>query len=177
MEYDLCSYYEEKPHRIRRIIWYFLNSLVYPLFMKKARTAILRFAGAKIGRMCLFYRSVRVYAPWLLEIGDKVCVGPRVNLYNKGGLKIGSNVVISQDVFICTASHDIKSPVMKMMADEIRICDKVWIAAKATILPGVTIGEGAVVGACAVVAKDIPPWSVAVGNPARVVGARTIHYE
>jgi len=51
----------------------------------------------------------------------------------------------------------------------IRICDKVWIGMNAIILKGVTIGEGAVVAAGAVVTKDVPPWTVAAGNPARVV--------
>jgi acetyltransferase-like isoleucine patch superfamily enzyme len=63
---------------------------------------------------------------------------------------------------------------MKLVTKPIRIEDNAWVAAKVTILPGVTIGEGAVVGACTVVAKDVPPWSVVVGNPARVVGKREL---
>ena len=68
----------------------------------------------------------------------------------------------------------VSSPLMALVTKPVKICDQSWIAAKATVLPGVTIGEGAVVGACAVVAKDVKPWSIAVGNPARGVGSRTL---
>ena len=83
-------------------------------------------------------------------------------------------MVISQDAYLCTASHDIASPIMKLLTKPIRVGSNVWIAAKATILPGVTIGEGAVIGACAVVSKDVSSWSVVVGNPAKEVGSRNL---
>ena len=107
-----------------------------------------------------------------VTIGDNVFIGAESVVLP--GVTIGSNVVISQDAYICTASHDVSSPSMALVTKPVKICDQSWIAAKATVLPGVTIGEGAVVGACAVVAKDVKPWSIAVGNPARVVGSRTL---
>jgi len=61
-----------------------------------------------------------------------------------------------------------------LIQKEIRIDDFVWIAAQTFVGPGVTIGEGAVVGACAVVTKDVAPWTVVAGNPARLVKMRTI---
>ena len=97
-----------------------------------------------------------------------------MNLYCKDEIHIGKQVIVSQDAYLCTASHDVSSPVMKLVTKPIRIENNAWVAAKVTILPGVTIGDGAVVGACAVVARDVPPWSVAVGNPARVVGKREL---
>ena len=127
-----------------------------------------------MGSFCAIYPTVRVYAPWKVFLEDYVCLGPHVNLYCKDVIHIGKQVIVSQDAYLCTASHDVSSPVMKLVTKPIRIEDNVWVAAKAAILPGVTIREGAVVGACAVVAKDVPPWSVAVGNPARVVGKREL---
>ena len=174
MEYVLHSYREAKPHGFKRKVWYVLNAILFPLLLNRWRIILLRFMGAKIGKLCRIYRSVRIYAPWNLVLGDKVCIGPNVNIYNKGRVVIGTNVVISQDVYICTASHDISSPVMALVTRPVAIESKVWIAAKASILLDVTIGEGSVVGACSVVAKDISPWSVVVGNPARVVGERKI---
>ena len=103
-----------------------------------------------------------------------MCVGPRVEVYCKDKVSIGSQVVVSQDAYLCTASHDITSPVMKLLTKPIKVGDKVWIAAKATVLPGVEIGDGVVIGACAVVAKDVRPWAIAVGNPASVVGERKL---
>jgi putative colanic acid biosynthesis acetyltransferase WcaF len=107
-------------------------------------------------------------------LGDFVCIGPNVEIYNKASVTIGNNVVISQDSYLCTASHDISSPTMMLITKPIVIGDNVWIGAKANILPGVTIGEGAVVGACAVVAKDVPAWSVVIGNPAKVIKKRNL---
>ena len=171
---DLHSYKEAKPNRKKRIVWFFVNSLVFPLLSNRNRSRILRLFGARVGKLCRIYRSVRFYAPWNLVFGENVCIGPRVNIYNKDQVAIGNQVVISQDVFLCTASHDLSSPVMSLLTKPIRIGSESWIAAKATILPNVEVGEGAVVGACAVVAKDVPPWSVVVGNPARVVGHREL---
>jgi len=87
---------------------------------------------------------------------------------------VGSQVVVSQDAYLCTASHDITSKTMELVTNPIKIGSNVWIAAKATVLPGVVIGDGVVIGACAVVAKDVRPWAIAVGNPASVVGERKL---
>ena len=103
-----------------------------------------------------------------------MCIGPRVEIYNKAPIVVGNNVVISQDAWLCTASHDIRSPKMDLVLKNVQISDNVWIAARASILPGVKIGAGAVVGACAVVTRDIEPWKVAGGNPALKVGRRML---
>jgi acetyltransferase-like isoleucine patch superfamily enzyme len=60
------------------------------------------------------------------------------------------------------------------IAETIRVEDHVWIGARAVILPGVTIGEGAVVGAGSIVSRNVPPWSIAVGNPAKVIKKREL---
>lgn len=171
---NLYSYREKKDHPIALKIWRLLNALTFGWCGNRIRQFLLRAFGAKIGKGCLICRGVTVYAPWKLKIGEMVCVGPYVELYNKANINIGNGVVISQDSYLCTASHDISSPVMALTKEPIIIADNVWVAAKASVLLGVNIGEGAVVGACAVVAKDIPPWSVVVGNPAKVVGIRKL---
>ena len=103
-----------------------------------------------------------------------MCIGPRSEIYDKDIVSVGDNVVISQDAYICTAGHDPHSPIMAPKNAPVVIGSSVWIAAKATVLPGVKIGEGSVVGACAVVAHDISPWKIAVGNPAKVVKERRL---
>ena len=173
MQVELSSYHEDKPCRFKRIAWALVNATVFKLLGSRLRNVLLRLFGAKIGRS-LVYRSVKIFAPWELEIGDWSCIGPRVEIYNKARVAIGNNSVISQDSYLCTASHDISSPQMKLITRPIGISDNVWIAAKASVLPGTTIGEGAVVGACAVVTKDVEPWTVVGGNSAKVIKKRCL---
>ncbi len=173
MEISLGEYSEAKPHFLRLVLWRAVEKVLW-VFPNMLRILVLRFFGAKIGKRCLICRGAKFYAPWNFECGDFVCIGPRVDVYCKGKVSIGSQVVVSQDAYLCTASHDITSPVMKLLTKPIMVGDNVWIAAKATILPGVTVNNGVVVGACAVVAKDVPELAVVVGNPAKVAGERNI---
>lgn len=82
--------------------------------------------------------------------------------------------MISQDVYLCGGTHDYTSSSYPLVCRPIAVEADVWIAAGAFIGPGVRIGQGAVVGARAVVFRDVPPWSVVVGNPARVIKRRVI---
>lgn len=173
-ELDLVHYSEVKPHYFKMVVWRVFNALAFPVLPRGLRIFSMRLFGAKIGKNCLFKRSARFYAPWNFCCGDAVCVGPRVEVYNKGLVEIGDNVVISQDAWLCTASHDIASPGMALVVHPVKIGNNVWVAARASVLPGVTIGEGAVIGACAVVAKDVEPWTVVAGNPASAKGRRVL---
>lgn len=173
-ELDLVHYRENKPHYLKMVVWRMYNALVFPLLPRSMRTLSLKMFGAKIGKCCLFKRRAKFYAPWNFVCGDAVCVGPRVEIYNKNLVAIGSNVVISQDVWVCTASHDVSSARMELKTRPVRIGNNVWIAAKAAILPGVEIGDGAVVGACSVVAGNVEEWSIVVGNPAIKKGQRIL---
>ncbi len=124
-----------------------------------------------------FYPSVKVWAPWNLELGSYVAIDDAVNLYSADKIKIGTKVAISREAFICTASHDITKPNRPLVTAPITICDGVWIGARAIVLPRVTIGEGAVVAAGAVVTKDVEPWTVVGGNPAKVIKKRELKCE
>lgn len=174
MKVDLSRYQEAKPNRIKRIVWSMLNVTLFRCLPSCMRNGLLRTFGAKIGKS-LVYRSVKIFAPWNLELGDYSCVGPRVELYSKDKITIGDSSVISQDSYICTASHDITSPVMATLNKPVSIGSNVWIAAKAAIMPGSTIADGSVVAACAVVVKDVEPWSVVGGNPAKFIKKRELH--
>lgn len=174
VELDLVHYAEVKPHYFKMVIWRIFNAVVFPLLPRRLRTMSLRLFGARVGKNCLFKRLAKFYAPWNFKCGDAVCIGPRAEIYNKDVVEIGNNVVISQDAWLCTASHDISSPRMTLKTNPIKIGSSVWIAARTAVLPGVTIGDGVVVGSCAVVAKDVPPLAVVVGNPAKVVKFRKL---
>jgi acetyltransferase-like isoleucine patch superfamily enzyme len=113
--------------------------------------------------------------------GRKVFLGER-NVINFGCLldgrkfqiRTGSNVSIGPEATILTLGHDPRSPVFADRGGDVLIGDRVWIGYGAIILPGVKIGQGAVVGAGAVVTKNVEPYSIMVGNPARKIGERTV---
>lgn len=88
-----------------------------------------------------------------------------------GGITIGKKTLIAPGVHIYTARHPLDAEERKHWEDvaPVKIGAQCWIGGQATILPGVTIGDRSVIGAGAVVTKDIPPDSLALGNPARVV--------
>ena len=140
----------------------------------KIRNLILRAFGMRMVGRSLVYSTCDVFAPWNLRIGDQSCIGPHVEIYNKACVTIGSNAVVSQGTYICTAGHDTGSELMRLVTRPVVIGDRVWIGARAIILPGVTIGEGAVVAAGAVVTKDVEPWAVVGGNPAKFIKRRVL---
>lgn len=107
-----------------------------------------------------------------LSIGRNSTVNQQCRLDSRGGLKIGSNVSISAQVYILTADHDLQSAHFDGRKSKVRVADYVFIGTRATILPGVSIGEGAVVAAGAVVTRDVPPYTMVAGIPAKQVGIR-----
>ena len=107
-----------------------------------------------------------------LEIGDCTVVNRQCYLDAREGLYIGSNVSISNQVYIQTATHDLQDPNFRYVPGPVVIQDYAWIGARAIVVPGVTIGEGAVVGAGAVVTHDVAPHTIVVGVPAQVIGER-----
>ena len=117
-----------------------------------------------------------LFPPFSTDYGLNITLGKRVFInsgccfQDQGGIEIGDDVLIGQQVVIATLDHDLDPEKRgNMVPAPVKIGDKVWVGAHVTILPGVTIGEGAVVGAGAVVTKDVPANTVAVGVPARVI--------
>jgi len=165
--------------RAARLTWRVAHAMVFrptPWFMGAWRSWVLRRFGATTG-FARFKPTADIWAPWLLETGSEVYVDERVNLYTVFGVKLGDRVVISQGAFLCSATHNYRDPRYALAGGCITVEDDCWIAAEAFIGPGVTIGQGAVVGARAVVMKDVPPWTVVAGNPARVIGKRVLGEE
>lgn len=130
---------------------------------------MLRFFGASMGNYADVRASARVWHPRNLKMGDRSLIGPRVICYNQAPVTLGDFVLISQGAHVCTGTHDIEDPLFQLVARPIRIGSHAWVAADAFVGPGVTIGEGAVVGARAVVMRDVDPWQICVGNPARAL--------
>ena len=116
----------------------------------------------------------RRYEP-RLTIGDRVKIGFNMSIGCCGSVEIGDDVLIADRAFIADTYHDYRDvnlPVLEQdLADPrpVKIGAGAFLGVNCAVLAGVTIGEGAYVGANAVVTKDLPPRSVAVGNPARLV--------
>lgn len=121
----------------------------------RLRVAVLRAFGAKIGKDVLLRHRVRIHWPWKLTVGDSCWVGEGAWLLNLEPITIGKNVCVSQEVLLCTGSHDYRSPTFEFDNGPIVIEDGAWVAARATVLRGVRIGQGSVVGAGALIVKDV----------------------
>lgn len=132
----------------------------------------LRLCGARIAPKSLVYHGFWVLSPWKMTIGKSSVVGDHAILDARGGLTIGENVNLSTNVAIWTGQHNYQSPDFGYEEGPVRVGDYAWLSFRTTLLPGVTIGEGAVVAAGAVVTKDVAPYTVVAGVPAKVIGTR-----
>lgn len=154
---------------VRRVLW----SLAQPLFRFSPRPCfawrgfLLRCFGAKIGHSVHIYPSATIYLPWNLDVGDESAIGEYAFIYNLGPVTLGKRVTISHRAHLCAGTHDHTKRDFPLVRPPIMIGSDAWICADAFVGPDVTIGEGAVVGARAVAMKDVKPWSIVVGNPAR----------
>ena len=167
--------------KILRAIWNVTCFLLFRPFPTKLfwwwRWLLLRAFGAKIHFGAHVYSSVKIWAPWNLEMKQGSCLGPQVICYNQAMVTLDKNAIVSQYVYLCTAGHQIDDPISAesgLIVTPITIGENAWIGTRAYINMGVEIGEGAVVGATASVFKDVEPWTVVGGNPAKFIKRRNL---
>lgn len=163
--------------RVWEVVWtLFVRWLPKPFY--RWHVLLLKLFGCKIHGHVFIAPTARIYAPWLLEIGNKSCLATRSEVYNLGPVRIGEKVTVAQYAYICNGTHDLSDPILPLLVGDITIEDNVFIGAKAIILPGLTIAEASVVGAGAVLTKDTEPFSIYGGNPAKFIKKRNIsNYE
>ena len=165
-------------NKISRLLWNFISILMFrpfgSRFFKKWRVFILKCFGAKIDWSSHVYASVKICAPWNLEIGKNSSLGPKVDCYNQGKISIGENTVISQKVYLCASTHDYTKKDFPLLLKPITIGNGVWIAADAFVGPGVKIEDLTVIAARAAVTKDVEKNTVVGGNPAKFIKSRKI---
>lgn len=146
-------------------------------WLNYVKSIFLRLVGAEIGKRVIFYPGVWVNPGFNFTVGDDVDFALGVLVTTKGGVEIGNRVLIGYRTQILSTNHNIP-PVNQHIFGaghsygKVEIQDDVWIGANCIILPGVTIGEGAVVAAGSVVAKNLPPYSISAGVPAKVIKMR-----
>lgn len=129
--------------------------------------------GMQVSPSAKLYRWREVRDPRNISIGDGSIIGMWAILDGREGITIGKNVNFSSEVALWTLQHDYNSPTFATEGGPIVIGDRAWISFRATILPGVTIGEGAVIAANSVVTKDVAPYTVVGGIPAKPLMQRT----
>ena len=165
--------------KMKRVVWNVTAALLFRPFItpvfRKWRLMLLRLFGAQVEWDANVYASVKIWAPWMLRMGHRACLGPEVICYNQDWVVLEDDAIVSQYAYLCTAGHDISQA---NTADEGLITAPVvlrkgaWIGSRAFVNMGVEIGEGAVVGATASVYKSVEPWTVVGGNPAKVLKKR-----
>lgn len=177
---DLSRYHNalSRKNQVVRMLW----TIVWGVFARPLPRSVgsgwkrflLRLFGAKIDATAIVYSSAKVYYPANLTMRAYACLASDVDCYNVAPITIGANSTVSQGAYLCTASHDITDPLNPLVTKPIVIEDQAWVAAGAFVGMGVTIGQGAVVGARAAVFKDVEPWTVVGGNPAKFIKRREI---
>ncbi|MBU2927577.1 putative colanic acid biosynthesis acetyltransferase [Winogradskyella psychrotolerans] len=166
-------------NKLKRLLWtivWFLLAKPFPRrFANSWKLFLLRGFGAKVHKTAVVYSSVKIYAPWNLEMKEHACMAPEVDCYNVDKIVIGAHAIVSQKSYLCTASHDVQKSDYPLITKPIIIKDQAWVGAGAYINMGVEIGEGAVVGATASVYKNIEPWVIVGGNPAKFIKERKLN--
>jgi putative colanic acid biosynthesis acetyltransferase WcaF len=156
-------------------LWWLVQGTLFawsPQFMYGWRRWLLRLFGARIGQGVIVRPTARITYPWKLVIGDRSWVGDYTELYTLGDITIGSDAVVSQYAYLCTGSHDFRSPAFDIYAKPIVIEDEAWVAAGVFVHPGVTVGRGSVIAARSIVRRDTEPYGIYVGEPLRQVDTR-----
>lgn len=177
---DLSKYENHlgRRHQVIRLLWSITWTVCARWLPRSVgrqwKNFLLRLYGAKIAKTAHVYSTAKVYYPPFLTMGDYSCLASDVECYNVAPIFIGANTTVSQGSYLCTASHDVTDPLNPLITAPIVIEDQAWIGARAFVGMGVTIGQGAVVGATASVYKDVEPWIIVGGNPAKFIKKRII---
>jgi acetyltransferase-like isoleucine patch superfamily enzyme len=131
-------------------------------------------AGVRIGKGSAIHMWANFFYPPNIEIGKDTIIGNNVFLDGRDKLKIGNHVAIASEVLIYNSQHDTADKNFSPKYGNVIIKDYVFIGPRAIILPGVTIGKGAIVAAGAVVTKDISPFIIVGGMPAKEISDRKL---
>lgn len=142
-----------------------------------ARSRFLGLVVGGLGKRCTIQANLRIGTPEKLFIGDDCNFGEDVFITAGGGVRIGNYVGIGAGAKIWSVNHKYEDPDVPWLEQgweykEVVVEDDAWIGANAFIMPGVTVGKGAIISAGTILSKSVPPYSIAAGNPGRVIGWR-----
>jgi putative colanic acid biosynthesis acetyltransferase WcaF len=163
--------------KVKVILWFLTNSLLInnylplPVFIK---IFVLKLFGAKIGKNVMIKPAVNIKYPWFLEIGDNVWIGETAWIDNFVKVIIDDNVCISQGVLLLTGNHDYKKTTFDLIPKEIYLERGVWIGARSVVCGGVKCMSHSVLAVNSVATKDLQPYTIYQGNPAKAIRERII---
>jgi putative colanic acid biosynthesis acetyltransferase WcaF len=164
-------------NRLVRLLWDIVYKCLFrpsPRPLYAWRRLLLRLFGARMGPLSKVSPTAKIWAPWNLICESVVAIGPDAIIYNPKLVRLGSHAILSQESYLCGATHDYDHPAFPTVAYPMNIGRYAWICARAAVQPGVTVGEGAVLALGSVATKDLEPWTVYGGIPARRIKARKI---
>ncbi|MBX3382373.1 MAG: hypothetical protein KF864_02585 [Phycisphaeraceae bacterium] len=136
------------------------------------RAALLRLFGAKVGANSRIRRTVHFECPWNFSCGDNCALGDHSIIYALGRITLHNRVCLSQYAHLCAGSHDLNSKALPLLRPPITLKDDAWLLADSFVGPSVTLHEGALLGARSSAFRDLEPWSINVGSPARKIKDR-----
>jgi maltose O-acetyltransferase len=175
---------KRKIYRLIALVAYYSFARYFPRFPnhcigKKMRRYLCQFIFRKSGKNINVERMAYFGVGKNIELGSNSGIGIRAQIWgvDVGELIMGDNVMMAPEVIIVTLGHrhdSIETPMCSQggYATKVIIEDDVWIGVRAIVLPGGKIGKGSIVGAGAVVTKDVPPYTVVGGVPAKVIKMR-----
>lgn len=162
-------------NRALRVLW----SICYVLLFRPSprpfhawRSFLLRLFGARIGSHVHVYAGARIWAPWSLVCDDYAAIADEAIIYNPKPIHLGSHAIVSQQAYLCGATHDYEDPAFPLISFPITLGAYSWVCARATVQPGVSLGEGAILGLGAVATRDLEPWTIYGGIPAKAIKKR-----
>lgn len=148
-------------------------NVTYTLIPNPIRKVYLRIFGVEVGRGSSIHRGCRFFHVGKSSVGENSVVNFGCYLDNRRGITIGNNVGIAHNTKIYTLGHNLESDRFETKGAPVVIEDDSFIFSNALIMSGVTIGQGAIVLAGSVVTKDVEPWMIVGGNPAKPIKKRT----
>ena len=163
--------------KIKIRVWKMINHTFFrysPFFFRKYRIAWVRLFGANLSWSCSLDRKTIIDLPWNLTMGNLSSLGEGSWIYCLDKITLGEHTCIGKNVFLMTGSHDVSSKHFNLVTSPIKIGAGVWVSTGSYILPGVSIGDYAVIAAGSVVVKNVEPWSIVGGNPAKFIKKRAI---
>lgn len=161
---------DDKKVLIQSLLWLPVEK-IYSLF-EQIRLNRLKNRLKYCGKNIILGYGINIERPDTVELFDGVASG--ASIYGVGGVKICENSMLSVGVLILSTEHDSGAPLMRLTGvhKPVYIGREVWVGAGAIVVPGVTIGDHAIIGAGAVVTRDVEPYTLVGGVPARVIRKR-----